>query len=407
LKITFETIPETEKYTAPSCTTIKRWVQKVGYYKLTQPKTIANDWIVIIDASIQMGAQKCLLVVGCRQANLPKNRALTLEDLEILDLRIISNLNAKLIIQVLHDVKSLVGKIIAVCSDQGSDIIRGIKDFQLNSPETKLINDTAHRLANNLEAILENNKQWKEFRKDVTQARRKMQNSLVAGALPPSPREKSRFMNVGALIIWAVEMLLLLDRGISTPEFNIDELKKYLEWLSDYREDIYYWNRLISIGREARQLVRVEGIHMDIVDHFEQSISSIPMGLKELKFVDKMSLFLLKQSEGVKPGERFIGSTEVLESLFGKLKYMEHEQTAFGFTSLVLATMACVGPTDEKTIGEAMKSVKLSKIDEWTEKEIGKTVQSQRKSIRQLIKKLTTKMTQEVSGILERKVMGF
>jgi hypothetical protein len=109
----------------------------------------------------------------------------------------------------------------------------------------------------------------------------------------------------------------------------------------------------------------------------------------------------------VKPGECFIGSTEVLESLFGKLKYMEHEQTAFGFTSLVLATMACVGSTDKKTIGEAIKSVKLSKIDEWTEKEIGRTVQSQRKSIRQLIKKLTTKMTQEVSGILERKVMGF
>ena len=47
LKITFETIPETKKYTAPSCTTIKRWVQKVGYYKLTQPKTIAVDALII------------------------------------------------------------------------------------------------------------------------------------------------------------------------------------------------------------------------------------------------------------------------------------------------------------------------------------------------------------------------
>jgi hypothetical protein len=36
-------------------------------------------------------------------------------------------------------------------------------------------------------------------------------------------------------------------------------------------------------------------------------------------------------------GDHFLGSTEVLESLFGKLKFMEQEQTAFGFTSLVLA----------------------------------------------------------------------
>jgi hypothetical protein len=407
LKISFGTIPELKKYSAPSCTAIKRWLQKVGYYKLKKPKIIANDWNVLIDASIQMGEKKCLLVVGCRKSSLLKNRALKLEDLEVLSMSIVSTINAKLTTQVLQEVALLVGKIVCICSDRGSEILRGVKDFQLISPTTRHISDTAHRVANFLEATLEKNVIWKKFRELATQSRRKMQNSLVAGALPPSPRTKSRFMNVDTIIKWALAMLFLLDNGVSTPDLDIDELKKYLGWLQEYRTDVEYWNNIVSIGAAARNSVRTENIHMNIIDSFEQSISSIKMGSRELQFADKISSFLLEQSKDMGFGECFIGSTEVLESLFGKIKYMEHEQTAFGFTSLVLAAMATVGLTDDQTIAKAIKSIKQSDIDAWTVKEIGKTVQSQRRKIKANINKLRNKMGQEVSGFLQQKVMGF
>ena len=181
-------------------------------------------------------------------------------------------------------------------------------------------------------------------------------------------------MNVDSLIIWAINMLILLDHGFSTPELDIDELKKYLGWLSRYRDDVAYWSRLVSIGVAARHVVRIEGIHMKIVDSFELAVSSVKMGSKELQFADQIIIFLSQQSKGIKLGECFIGSTEALESLFGKIKYMEHEQTSFGFTSLVLAAMACVGPTNEKIIEEAMISIKLSDVEEWAAKEIGQSV---------------------------------
>ena len=407
LKLTFLTLFELRNYIAPSFTTIKRWAQKVGYYKLTRPKAKATDWMVIIDASIQMGEQKCVLVLGCREIDLPKNRAPTLQDFEILALRIVSSMKANIITQILNEVAESVGKIVCVCSDRGSDMHRGIKDFQATNPEARHICDTAHRVSNLLECILEKNERWKKFREEVTLSRRRMQNSLVACALPPSPRTKARYMNVGSLIEWAAGMLLLLERGAWNNKIDINELKKHLGWLQEYREDIIYWNKLISIGAEARQVVRLEGIHMDIVEHFEKAISSIPMGLLELKFADQLALFLMEQSKRVKPGERFIGSTEVLESLFGKLKAMEQEQTSFGFTSLVLATMACVGPIDKKTVRDAIRIVKLSDIEDWSQKELGKSIQSQRRSIRILIKSLKKKMTPKVSGILEEEAVAF
>lgn len=402
VRISFETIPELKNYRPPSCTTMKRWAQKVGYYKLKCAKTISNDWIVMIDASIQMGEKKCVLILGCRAAHLPSKRALILEDLEVLSMRIVSSLNSKIITQMLSNVNSVVGKIISICSDRGSEIIRGVKDFQADNPGVRHIGDTAHRVSNLLEAVLEKCPKWRAFREQVTQGRRKMQNSLVSGALPPSPRAKARYMNVGCVIKWAVDMLVLLDHGDPILGFDVDELRKYLGWLISYRDDIIYWSRLTSIGEIARQIVRLEGIHSNIVDSFEQAISIVKMGTKEMWFADQLTTFLLNQSKGMKPTENFIGSTEVLESLFGKIKYMEREQRAFGFTSLLLAALASVGPLDEVTIANAMMSVKLADLDKWSMQEIGQSVQSERRKIKKIVADLQTKSGQEISGILER-----
>jgi len=214
-------------------------------------------------------------------------------------------------------------------------------------------------------------------------------------------------MNVDSLILWAADMLLLLDNPNSIPESEIKELEKYIGWLLTYREDIGYWNRKVSIGVVARNLVREESIHMNVANSFEESISTIKMGPRELQFADLLVMFLLEQSRGVKPGERFVGSSEVLESLFGKMKYMEHEQTAFGFTSLILAAMAHVGSLDDELIKQAILTVKLSDIDGWSLREIGRSIQSQRRQVKKMLVSLKGKIVQEVDGALEQKVIGF
>lgn len=411
LEIVFTTIPGLNDLLAPSCTTVKYWTTQVGFYKLKRVKTIAKDWMVIIDASIQMGEKKCVLILGARAADLRKikNRALTLEDLEVLSIRIVCTLNNQVVNEMLTDVESTVGKIVAICSDRGSEILCGIKHFQKISPETRHIADTAHRVSNLLEEALEKASRWKKFRELVTLARRKMQHSLIPGALPSSPRAKARYMNVDTLIRWAEVMLVLLDQGISNPGLDIDELRKYLGWLFSYRDDIGHWNRLIAIGKAARHVVRIEGIHVNIVDSFEQAISSLKIRPRDLHFIDQLTEFLLNQLKGIKFGEWFIGSSEILESLFGKIKYMEREQRAFGFTSLILAAMAAVGPLDKKIVAEAMGSVKRSDIDRWAAQEIDQSVQFQRGQIKRIVANSIVKSSgmenvgQKVSGIYEEK----
>ncbi len=71
----------------PSINSGKLWMLKLGYYNLTKEQTIADDWIYIIDHSIQMGKEKLLLIVGIRVKDLPQDRALRYEDTEIIELQ--------------------------------------------------------------------------------------------------------------------------------------------------------------------------------------------------------------------------------------------------------------------------------------------------------------------------------
>ncbi len=42
-----------------------------------------------------------------------------------------------------------------------------------------------------------------------------------------------------------------------------------------------------------------------------------------------------KSSAAARPGECLVGSTEVLESLFGKWKTLEHQESQSGITGLI------------------------------------------------------------------------
>ena len=66
----------------PSYSSGMLWVKKVGYYCLNQPKTIADDWVLVLDESIGIGQEKLLVVLGIRASQIEFNRPLRIQDME-------------------------------------------------------------------------------------------------------------------------------------------------------------------------------------------------------------------------------------------------------------------------------------------------------------------------------------
>jgi hypothetical protein len=68
-----------------------------------------------------------------------------------------------------------------------------------------------------------------------------------------------------------------------------------------------------------------------------------------------LARFVTEEARRLRRGERLPGSSEVLESCFGKYKTLERQQSKGGFTSLLLALAACVSERTEEVVQEALE----------------------------------------------------
>ena len=73
----FSNFPVMQTHKIPCFKTVGRWLVRIGLFKLNRLKEKANDWAAIVDFSIQVGTQKCLVVVGLRLSRLKKDKPYT------------------------------------------------------------------------------------------------------------------------------------------------------------------------------------------------------------------------------------------------------------------------------------------------------------------------------------------
>jgi hypothetical protein len=404
LEIVFDTLPELHDYKAPCHTTVKHWAEKVGYYKLHLARERRDGWMVIIDASIQMGDQKCIKILGCPSDKIPIGRPLTLQDVEVLDLRITNELKGVHIAKWLQELSDNIGLIDSICSDEGPEMKCGVRIFQRNNPNTIHVFDTAHKVANFIKAKLKKDERWTQFKKKITHARRSMQNSKISGAMPPVLRDKARYMNVDRLVRWAQEKLDLLDNPKEIGAYLV-EFEKYIGWLREYRKDIKRWSMFVTLANKAKSITHKIGVHPDMVDLFVEEALGTELDQEGKMFAVDIANFFLSNLRDVDSYKLYIGSSEILESLFGKLKYMEKDQTSFGFTSLVLASVASVGDLTPEIVEESIKTVTVAEVKKWSKVNIGESVQSFRKRIQGIVRRLKEKVVTKAAGTQEGKIV--
>ena len=110
---------------APTHKTVLIWIQKIGYYLLTKKKERADDWILILDHSIQLGQEKLFVVFGIRERHIDFRRPLRYQDLA--PVRDISkpHWNGQVIRDCVCDIRKELGQITYAVGDYGSDIRAG------------------------------------------------------------------------------------------------------------------------------------------------------------------------------------------------------------------------------------------------------------------------------------------
>jgi len=374
-------------FDAPHWTTGRLWLLRFGLAQLNAHKTKASDWVWMIDHSVQIGPQKVLLIIGIRQEALPeRGQSLRLEDMELIVLESMESSTREDVADRLMEAANRTCVPRAIVNDQGSDLTGGVEIFQKTHTKTLAIHDTKHKAACLLKARLERNPRWQSFATRVGQARCAIQQTEQAPLVPPGPRPKSRFMNLGPQLKWATKVLAVVDHPPASvlAKTTPARLEEKLGWVREYREELTEWAQWQTIVDETNALVASHGLDETTVTVLKQQLKKrLPpkqrtAGSRQL--VKDLTKFVGEQASQVPKGERLPGSTEVLESCFGKYKALEKHHAKSGFTSLLLGIGALIGKVTTEAVGSAMRAIPAQDVRDWCEEHLGKTFFAQRRA---------------------------
>jgi hypothetical protein len=375
-----ELLPEVDR--TPSANGGQMWLLRIGLYEVIRPKEQADDWVWIVDHTVQIGVVKCLLVVGCRlEVWQAERRALQHGDLQVLALEPVSGSDGRVVEQQLEEVAKQTGEPREIVSDHGTDLKRGIEAFCQKHAPTSSVYDIAHQTALVMKRELEADPRWKGYLQESGSVKQRLQQTPLAFLTPPSPKPKARYMNLEELVGWGQKALGYLDapRGVGGQAVEERKLEEKVGWLREYRAALGEWEEVMSVVATTLSYVRTEGYHADAAAELAKRLQEVAHAAISRRVAESIVAFVVEQSAFARPGERLIGSSECLESLIGKGKRLEGQQSKSGFTKMILGMASAVVTPTKEYLAAAFEAVKVRDVLTWCNNKLGVSVQSQRR----------------------------
>jgi hypothetical protein len=367
----------------PAASSVRWWLQRLGLYALREPLPRAGDWVLLIDHSVQIGTVKVCVILGIRLCDIPyPRRALRFEDMHVIAVIPVEQSTGEIVDAQLEQATLRIGIPRQIVSDGGSDVKKGAALFAGRHPETAVTYDAAHHGAIVLKRRFEDDPPWSEYIGRLSQVKSSIRQTTDAFLASPGLRPKARYMNLESLLKWSRRILDLLDRDASgnrTSSRGSQRADLRYGWLRDYRTSIEKWSRWEATVRASVSYVRTRGLSADSESGLHAHLSELPPELYDEALATELATFVRDSSMAAGPGECLVGSTEVLESLFGKWKTLERQESQSGITGLILSLGALLGAWPSSRIQAALEATPVKHVVRWCQQNLPSSVQSQRR----------------------------
>jgi hypothetical protein len=368
----------------PCANSGRLWLMRLGLYELYRPKEAAEDWMWIMDHTVQLGPWKCLVIVGVRLSVWrAKAGPLEHEDLALLNLTPMEKSSGEAVAVQLQETKERTGIVpVAVVSDEGAELKKSMRLFRQASPELPKIphvHDIKHKVATILKKELHHNKTWKSFVTRTNRTKLRVTLTELAFLVPPGLKNKARYMNLDSLVNWGTRVLTYLDapRDFSGQTVDAKRLRQKLGWLREYRKPLAAWAELLGVAARAESYVRREGYHARAAEELEQELQGVTQTPSCLRMKAALVAFVAQQAQEAPPGQHLLGSSEVLESLLGKYKRIQGTHSKGGMTGALLNIGAAVLNKSTEAIQTAMATVPVATVRQWVREKLGLTIPAQ------------------------------
>jgi hypothetical protein len=368
------------KFEVPSYGIINVWTQKMGYYMLENGCKKASEqekWCIIIDESYSLGKSQLFLVLGVPLSRIESGKAISYKDVCPIIIRSQAQWRSDDVAIIIEETKKkVVGEIVYVVSDRGSNLIKAYKDQGLPH-----VPDWSHFGANILEACYAKEPIFVDFKYKMGLFKMKRKQSIFSYYVPSSLSTKVRFMNFKPFLEWANIMLKNFKK---IPL----EIRPELDFLNDTKPYIMEMTDLFYMVDSMGTVIKANGMNFVTKSKMIEMMESLQLKYKKSprvelfirsvhEYFDITIPIYVQHVNNNKPKQKnapfldgVIASSDVIESIFGKIKHRGPSDAKRGFTAIVLMIPLFCSTFSMTDTLNAMQSITTSKLEEWKNKNL-------------------------------------
>jgi hypothetical protein len=364
----------------PCYTVIQNWVLRLGLYNLNKVKEKRDDWIYILDHTIEFGQKKCLLILGITLETFRKKKCkITHKDVQVLSIDIETKADALSVKKSLQKCAKITGKPIQVISDHGGNIWKGIRDF-ITSTNQKIIQtyDVTHKCSIILKKQLKHNERWKLFVTNISYTKKSLVHTILAFMAPGKPKEKARWLNLENYIVWAQSALQQEKKMMN--KIEQDKFDEKILWIKDFKKDIKEWSNMLMMLNILKSEVKMNGLSPCTLGNVDAKIKKSKIKIKTTAIQDtyfEITKYLNEETTGLTG--IFLGCSDIIESVFGKYKNFSTKSPMKEIGKSILTVPVFTSEITPEIIKKAMEETTTKDVDRWLKKNIGTSLLSKRR----------------------------
>lgn len=300
----------------PSASTVRNWVCRCGLHALRYTKDLKGEYVAILDESIQIGKEKLLLMLGVPvQKGQSYCQPLSHQDVVVLGMEVRTSwtgtLIAKFIKARLLQCKQL--NLLYLISDQGTSIKAAVKVLKMD-----WVSDCTHVMMNAVKSLFEHDEALSQFCAQVGQLRRRLILTDFTILLPPTLRDKDRFLRVFTLVQWA-------DRMDKWWVRLCPKAKRHLQFYRDNPTLLYKLRQVRHLMVITSSILKNAGLGQSSYQRWQTKIAEFKtsaqhVGNQATSFIKIIDDYFQVHARLYEKHHQLLCCSDIIESTFGKYK---------------------------------------------------------------------------------------
>ena len=159
-----------------------------------------------------------------------------------------------------------------------------------------------------------------------------------------------------------------------------------LGWLAHYKDEIASYAEMIELVQRVQQQVKQQGLSQTSSIDFENSIKDNVLTAPAHHLKEQIIGYLTHEGGKIPDGEILLGTSDIIESIFGKYKQYTANNPLKEVGKMILTIPLCVTKITSQLVKNAMEFVSTMDVKKWADQLFGPSALSKRRDAFRLTK---------------------